>query len=88
MGSILMTVHFAGKKGENKIQNLAVNERSGLGLPSLWDDCVAAQLRPLKCLCSLTYKVGWKERENSSKRNTNNDYADRRKTTGSIDRTL
>lgn len=38
----------------------------GLGLSNLQDYYLAAQLRPLTCLCSPSYKAGWKDREGAS----------------------
>lgn len=41
-------------------------EKGGLGLPNLQDYYLAAQLRPLICLCSPQYKAGWKDIEDTS----------------------
>lgn len=62
---------WQGKKARIKYTTLQLRkEKGGMGLPCLKEYYYAAQLRPLVCLCSPTYRAGWKEVEGTMVKNT------------------
>ena len=55
---------WQGKKPRIKFKTLQLSKESGgMGLPSLREYYLAAQLRPLVCLCTPAYSARWKEVE-------------------------
>ena len=55
---------WQGKKPRIKLKTLQLSkDKGGMGLPSLREYYLAAQLRPLICLCAPEYSARWKEIE-------------------------
>ena len=55
---------WQGKRPRIRYKTLQLKrEAGGLGLPYLYDYYCAAQLRPLVCWCTTSYKARWKDIE-------------------------
>lgn len=58
---------WQGRRARVRYKTLQLKkEKGGLGLPNLQDYYLAAQLRPLICLCSPLYEAGWKDVEGTT----------------------
>lgn len=58
---------WQGKRARVRYRILQLRkEKGGLGLPNIWAYYLAAQMRPLICLCSTSFNAGWKDIEGTS----------------------